>query len=353
MNPLHDLAAAVVGRLEPEAAHAMALAALRAGLGSRARADGFVRLRTQLAGLSFPNPIGLAAGFDKDCRAPDAMLSAGFGFVECGTVTPLAQAGNARPRLFRLRADRAVINRMGFNNGGLSGFADRLARRKPRRGVVGANIGANKDSADRIGDYVRCLGAVWRDASYVALNVSSPNTPGLRGLQERGALTDLLGAISEARARLSTAHGERPVFLKLAPDLDDAAIAAITECAITAHVTGLIVSNTTIARDMHLVDARKDEPGGLSGAPLLERSTRVLRSFAQAGSGRLALIGCGGVASGADALAKIKAGASAVQLYTALVYHGPGLVARILSDLDARLAAEGFAHVGAAIGADV
>ncbi len=292
----------------------------------------------------------MAAGFDKNAEAPDALLAAGFGFVECGTVTPRPQSGNPHPRLFRLREDRAVINRLGFNNEGLDAFAARLEKRV-KRGVVGANIGANKDSSDRAADYVAGLQRVWPHASYVTANISSPNTPGLRGLQERGALEDLLGRLREARAPLETAHGKRPLFLKVAPDLDETAVRDITEIALAFGLDGLIVSNTTLARPPHLHSDHHDEAGGLSGRPLLRPSTEILRQFAQALEGRLPLIGVGGVESGESALAKIKAGASAVQLYTALIYEGPGLAARIARDLDALVAAEGFASIRDAVGA--
>lgn len=344
-----DIGAAALRLLPPEAAHKAALLGLRAGLGPRARADEYVSLRTTIAGLALPNPIGLAAGFDKDAVAPDSLLAAGFGFVECGTVTPKPQAGNPKPRLFRLPEDGAVINRMGFNNAGLEPFAARLAARRAQ-GIVGANVGANKDSADRAGDYVIGLGRVWPHASYVTINISSPNTPGLRGLQERGALEDLLGRVNEARAIASAAHGARPVFLKVAPDLDDAAIADIADIAVAAKIDALIVSNTTIDRPETLRGAARGETGGLSGRPVFEKSTRVLRAFSDALGGRAALIGAGGVDSGAAALAKIRAGASAVQLYTALAFAGPGLVKRIARDLAAALKAEGFASVADAVG---
>jgi len=336
--------------LDPETAHRAALLGLRSGLGPRARADKFPRLRTRLAGLDLPNPIGMAAGFDKNAEAPDALIAAGFGFVECGTVTPLAQAGNPRPRIFRLSEDRAVINRLGFNNEGLEPFADRLAARAGRRGVVGANVGANKESADRAADYVRGLGLVWKHASYVTANISSPNTPGLRGLQERGALEDLLGRMNEARSALEAAHGKRPLFLKVAPDLDEAAVRDIAELALAHQLDALIVSNTTLQRPPQLSSDQRDEAGGLSGQPLFQISTHVLRLFAHVLEGRLPLIGVGGIENGATAFAKILAGASAVQLYSALVFQGPGLAARIADELDGLLAAEGFDSVAEAVG---
>ncbi len=277
------------------------------------------------------------------------MLAAGFGFVECGTVTPLAQAGNPRPRLFRLSQDQAVINRMGFNNQGLEAFAARLAAR-PRRGVVGANIGANKDSADRVGDYVLGLQRLWGLADYFTVNISSPNTPGLRALQTRQALEDLLGRLAEARVALTAARGAHPVLLKVAPDLDEAEIEAIVETTAAFGLDGIIVSNTTLARPGSLQAPNRGEAGGLSGAPLMAPSTEVLARFHAAAAGRLVLVGAGGVASGADAYAKIRAGAGAVQLYSALVYGGLGLIGRIRRDLAARLRADGFSSLAQAVG---
>ncbi len=347
MSGLYDLAAAALRRLDPETAHGLTLAALKAGWGPRARAPADPILATRLAGLELPHPIGLAAGFDKDARVPRAMLAAGFGFVECGTATPRPQGGNPRPRLFRLSQDRAVINRMGFNNAGLEAFAARLAAR--RGGVVGANIGAGRDSPDRVADYVAGLTRLWGLCDYFTLNVSSPNTPGLREMQGCGALADLLGAIKEARAGLV---GRRsPIFLKVAPDLGDGEAAGIVEAATAFGLEGLIVSNTTTARPEGLRGAHRGEAGGLSGAPLMDLSTRLLREFHQAAGGRLALIGVGGVASGADAYAKIRAGAGAVQLYSALVFQGPGLILRIRRELADLLRADGFTAVAQAVGA--
>ncbi|HYD89443.1 MAG TPA: quinone-dependent dihydroorotate dehydrogenase [Vitreimonas sp.] len=353
MSTIHDLATRALRLIDPETAHHFALLGLRAGLGPRARADKYPRLRTTLAGLDLPNPIGMAAGFDKNCEAPDALFAAGFGFVECGTVTPRAQAGNPKPRIFRLSEDRSVINRLGFNNKGLDGFVDCLSARAGKSGVLGANVGANKDSEDRAADYVLGMGRVWKCASYVTANISSPNTPGLRGLQERGALEDLLGRLREGRAQLEAAHGRRPLFLKVAPDLDETAVRDIAELALTYSLDALIVSNTTLQRPDHLTSDNREEAGGLSGQALFQISTHTLRLFAQALGGRLPLIGVGGVASGLNAFAKIKSGASAVQLYSALVYEGPGLVARILDDLDGLLAAEGFDSVAEAVGAEL
>jgi dihydroorotate dehydrogenase len=285
------------------------------------------------------------------------MLAAGFGFAEAGTVTPLAQAGNPRPRLFRLTEDQAVINRMGFNNEGLEAFAQRLKARQSgagmgKGGVVGANIGANKDAADRIADYVTGLTRLWGLSDYFTANISSPNTPGLRALQTKAALEELLGRLSETREALRIASGaDYPIFLKVAPDLEDGEVEAIVETVVDAGLDAVIVSNTTIARPDTLRSAQAGEAGGLSGAPLLTASTEVLKRFHAAAAGRVALIGAGGIADGAGAYAKIRAGARAVQLYSALVYGGPGLVARIKRDLAARLRADGFAAVEDAVGA--
>lgn len=360
MSRFHDLATPVLRLLEPEDAHRLTLFALRAGLGPRAPAAPDPILTTTLAGLRLENPIGLAAGFDKDAAAPGAMLRAGFGFVECGTTTPRPQAGNPRPRLFRLPADRAVINRMGFNNKGLDAFAAGLGSRfgggmAPGR-VVGANVGANKDSTDRAGDYVLGLRRLWTLADYFTLNVSSPNTPGLRDLQAKAALADLLGVVAEARAELKAIHRlDRPIFLKVAPDLgaksvEDGAVEDIVETAVAFGLDGLIVSNTTVSRPHSLTGDHRGETGGLSGAPLFELSTRVLARFHAVAASRLVLIGAGGVGSGAQAYVKIRAGAAAVQLYTALAFHGPGLVTRIARDLAGYLRADGFASVADAVG---
>jgi dihydroorotate dehydrogenase len=348
VSRLHAAATAVLRRLDPENAHTMALAALKAGLGPVDRSPADPRLATSLAGLALSNPLGLAAGFDKNAEVAGPMFRAGFGFVECGTVTPHPQSGNPRPRLFRLGQDRAVINRLGFNNRGLDAFAAAMAAR-PRWGVLGANIGANKDSPDRVADYVRGVERLWGLADYFTINISSPNTVGLRDLQAKAALEDLLGAIAEARGRLETGR-RTPVFLKVAPDLTEAEVVDIVEAAVRFGLTGLSVANTTIQRPASLRDPLASQTGGLSGAPLMEPSTRLLRAFHSASAGRLILIGVGGVASGADAYAKIRAGASAVQLYTALVFEGPGLVMRLRKDLAARLSADGFENVADAVG---
>ena len=347
MSGLHDLAAAALRNLDPEDAHSWAIRGLKAGFGPRDASADTSALAVRIAGLDLPNCVGLAAGFDKNAEVPDAMRRAGFGFVECGTVTPLPQAGNPRPRLFRLSADRGVINRLGFNNAGLEAFAARLSGRT-RAGVVGANLGANKDSADRIGDYVLGLQRLWGLADYFTVNISSPNTPGLRTLQTGEALDDLLGRLAEVRAALRET-ADPPLFLKVAPDLAEAEIGDLAGSVARHGFDAVIVSNTTLSRPDTLASPDRGETGGLSGAPLFELSTRVLKSFRQAAP-TLPLIGVGGIGSGADAYAKIRAGASAVQLYSVMVYEGPGLVARIKRDLAARLHADGFASVAEAVG---
>ena len=331
--------------LDPEHAHSLSLAGLKLLPGAaRARADG--PLASTVAGLSFPNPLGMAAGYDKDGEVPDALLGLGFGFAEVGSITPLAQAGNPRPRLFRLIEDRGVINRMGFNNAGGAAAAARLARRSGKPGVVGINLGANKDSADRIADYAHMTRLMAPLASYLAVNVSSPNTPGLRALQDEGALAELLDAVLEARGPLGP-----PVFLKVAPDLEKADVAAITRIALDKRLGGLIVSNTTITRPP-LKSRHASEGGGLSGEPLRDLALNRLRQFRSASGGALPLIGVGGIASADDAWARIRAGASLVQLYSAMVYHGPGIARTIVSGLERLMRRDGFATIAEAVGSE-
>lgn len=353
---LYKAATALMRALPAETAHKTTVKSLKLGLGPIVIRNDEPELATHVGGLSLPNPVGLAAGFDKDAEVPNAMLAAGFGFVECGTVTPRPQAGNPKPRLFRLPEDKAVINRMGFNNGGLSAFKQRLKKRRKcsynQRGLVGANLGANKDSEDRAGDYVAGLSMLWGLADYFTINISSPNTPGLRDLQSSNALDDLLGRIQEARAALTGDKPSTPIFLKVAPDLDFSEIERVTEQARMYGMNAIIVSNTTLDRPASLKSPHKDEAGGLSGAPLMRRSTEMLHEFAAAADGRIDLIGVGGISSGADAYEKIRAGAKAVQLYSALVFEGPGLVMDIRKDLKARLKADGFKSISEAVGAD-
>ncbi len=332
-------------RLDPEVAHNLTLRALKTGLMPRAAADDPI-LATRLAGLALPNPVGLAAGFDKDVAVPDAMLRLGFGFVECGSVTPLPQPGNPKPRLFRLPEDRAVINRMGFNNAGLEHAAQRLRARAGRPGIVGINLGANKDSDDRAGDYAIGVRATATLASYITVNISSPNTPGLRALQGADELANLIARVIAARGAVKV-----PVFVKVAPDLEPGQIDAIAQAAIDGGVDGLIVANTTVTRD-GLASPQASEIGGMSGAPLGALAMTALRGLATATGGALPLIAAGGIGSGAEAYARIRAGASAVQLYSALVFEGPELVARIKAELAGLLRRDGFATVAAAVGTD-
>ena len=335
--------------LPPETAHRATLALLGASGALLPKADvDDPRLAVDALGLHFGNPIGLAAGFDKDAIAPDAMAKFGFGFVECGTVTPKAQIGNPPPRLFRLKADRAVVNRMGFNNQGMEAMAARLAKRT-RSGIVGINIGANKDSADRSADYREAFAKLAPFASYVTVNVSSPNTPGLRGLQNKDELERLLALLTDARAKM----GSRvPLLLKIAPDIDPAGADDIAQVTLSSGIEGLIVSNTTIARPASLKSSDAQQSGGLSGAPLFAPSTALLRAMRQRVGTRLVLVGAGGIASGADVYAKIRAGASLVQLYTALAYEGPAIVARLKRELLDCLVRDGVARVQDAVGRD-
>lgn len=345
------LAAPLLHRLDPETAHRLTVQALRLGLAPRARTPDEPILGGTVWGLPFPNPVGLAAGFDKNAEAADALLGLGFGFVEVGTVTPRPQAGNPRPRLFRLPEHGAILNRMGFNNAGLEACAARLRARRGRPGIVGANIGKNKDSADAVQDYVQGIDVLAPLADYLVINVSSPNTPGLRALQGREPLRALLARCLEARDR--AAAGRRvPLLVKVAPDLTEADRADIAEVALASGIDGLIVANTTLARPPGLPPHLAEGGGGLSGRPLFAPSTALLADFYRRTGGRLPLIGVGGIASGADAYAKIRAGARLVQLYTALVYQGPRLIAEIKREIAARLRADGFASLEEAVGAD-
>jgi dihydroorotate dehydrogenase len=334
--------------LPAERAHHVTLALLKAGLVPSARVVADPILATRQWGLDFPNPLGLAAGFDKNGEVPDAMLRLGFGFAEIGSVTPLPQPGNPKPRLFRLAEDKAVINRMGFNNRGLDFAAARLAARRPG-GIVGANLGKNKDSADAIADYAAGIARLGPLADYLVINISSPNTPGLRALQGRAPLRALVDGVADALAGLLE---KKPLLLKIAPDLtveDRADIAAI---ALDSPLAGLIVSNTTVERPKSLKSPLAGETGGLSGQPLFAPSTAVLAEMYRLTGGKLPLIGVGGIGSAEQAYAKIRAGASLLQLYSALVFSGPGLVGEINRGLAALLRRDGFASIGQAVGAD-
>ena len=329
------LARPLLHALDAETAHGLTISALKLLPSGKAAAPD-PRLQAEAFGLRFPNPLGLAAGFDKNAEVPDQMLALGFGFAEIGTVTPLPQAGNPRPRLFRLSADEAVINRMGFNNEGHRAALKRLEARKGRGGIVGVNIGANKESGDRIGDYVKGIEAFSHVASYFTVNISSPNTPGLRALQSRMELEALLVRLNAARG---TQEHKPPMLLKIAPDLSDDELEDIATACGGGAVDGIIVSNTTLSRE-GLRSGLAQEAGGLSGKPLLDLSTQRLARLYLLTGGEIPLVGAGGVHDGASALRKIRAGASLVQLYSALVYRGPGLVTEILSGLAAALDGE-------------
>lgn len=348
MLDYYRVAGPLVRLFSAETAHGLAVAVMKSGLVPPQPRRDPPSLKISLWGRDFPNPIGLAAGFDKNAEIPDAMLAQGFGFVEVGTVTPRPQPGNPKPRLFRLLEEKAVINRMGFNNQGIDVVAGRLARRR-FAGIVGANLGKNKDSEDAAADYekgVRVLGPL---SDYLVINVSSPNTPGLRALQGREPLADLVG---RTRRALLALPAPPPLLLKIAPDLTDEDKQDIAEVVLESGLDGLIVSNTTIARPDSLASPNKAETGGLSGPPLFEPSTRMLYDMYRLTGGRVPLIGVGGIATGADAYAKIRAGASLVQLYTALIYQGTALVTRMKDDLASLLRQDGFSRLADAVGAD-
>ena len=343
MSLLEQIGLRALRRFEPEAAHGLALKALNAGLGPKTGPVTSPRLATTLAGLSLPNPIGLAAGFDKNAEALAPLSRAGFGFLEVGAATPRPQPGNPKPRLFRLTEDAAAINRFGFNNDGMQAICDRL-RARPDGTTIGLNLGANKDSADRAADFATVLSHCAAHVDFATVNVSSPNTEKLRDLQGKAALAALLAGVMDARGDTPC-----PVFLKIAPDLTEAELTEIAEVATDAKIDAIIATNTTLSRD-GLRSAHRDEKGGLSGAPLFEKSTRVLARLATLTD--LPLIGVGGVSSAKDAYTKIKAGASAVQLYTAMVYHGISLAGDIARGLDDLLTRDGFANITDAVGAE-
>jgi dihydroorotate dehydrogenase len=337
---------------DPEDAHRMAIQGLRLLPPIRPRPDD-PKLAVRAFGLNFPNPIGMAAGFDKSAEAPDALLRLGFGFVEIGTVTPKPQIGNKRPRLFRLERDEAVVNRMGFNNDGADAVLRRLAGRAHLGGIVGVNVGANKDSADRVDDYVRLIEAFAPVASYFTVNVSSPNTPGLRNLQQAAALDDLLAKVIDARERVQRNAGDSPVLLKIAPDLSLTELDDVVHIARSRRVDGMIVANTTLARPSTLRETtRAGEQGGLSGRPLFRLSTRMVAETYVRAEGAFPLVGVGGIDTGGAALTKIRAGASLIQLYSSLIYKGLGLVDDIKNDLASTLLRTGRDSLSEIVGAD-
>jgi dihydroorotate dehydrogenase len=340
---LYPLIRPLAFALDAETAHRLTIKALKL-IPARRPPDFPPSLKTTVAGLDFPTPVGLAAGFDKDAEVAEQMLSLGFGFVEVGTLTPQPQAGNPRPRLFRLRADQAVINRMGFNNRGQVAAFERLLECSHMHGVIGVNVGANKDSRDRVADYVRGVQAMAPVARYVTINISSPNTPGLRNLQDAGALEELLAAVQQARAK-------KPIFLKVAPDLGEGDYQRIVRAAIDHKIDAIIVANTTISRPP-LRSRYANEAGGLSGAPLKPLALDALRKFRRASAGEIPLIGVGGIASADDAWERVRAGASLVQLYSAMVYEGPGIAVRIALGLAERIKGAGYANIAEAVGSE-
>ena len=338
--------------LDAEDAHRLAVQGLKFLPAMRPHADD-PKLAVRAFGLNFPNPIGMAAGFDKNAEVPDALLRLGFGFVEVGTVTPRPQSGNPRPRLFRLERDEAVINRMGFNNDGSDRVLRRLASRAQLAGIIGVNIGANKDSPDRVADYVRLIEAFAPVASYFTVNVSSPNTPGLRTMQQAHILDDLLAKVIDARERMREKAGDSPVLLKIAPDLSLAELDEVVHVARSRRVDGMIVANTTVARPQSLrEEMRAREQGGLSGRPLFRLSTRMVAETYVRVEGAFPLIGVGGIDSGGAALTKIRAGASLIQLYSSLIYKGLGLVEDIKRDLASTLLRTGREQLSEIVGSD-
>ena len=346
MTTSERLGLSLLHRLDPERAHGLSLLALRMGLAPQPGPVDLPRLHTTLAGMPLLNPVGLAAGYDKNAEAIAPLSRAGFGFLEVGAATPLPQPGNDRPRLFRLTEDRAAINRFGFNNQGMEAIGARLAARTSGPVPVGLNLGANKTAQNRAADFATVLALCGPHVDFATVNVSSPNTERLRDLQGRAALTELLRRVMEARAALARPI---PVFLKISPDLTDADLQDVVEVALASRISGIIATNTTISRE-GLKSASRGEAGGLSGAPLFEKSTRVLARLSQLTHGLLPLIGVGGVSSADDAYQKIRAGASAVQLYTAMVYQGISVVPKIAKGLDALLARDGYANVSLAVG---
>lgn len=341
-----------MGLLEPEFAHSAALAALRIGLVPRPPKIRDSVLATELWGLKFPNPIGISAGFDKNGEIPEMLRDMGFGFVEVGTVTPKAQAGNPRPRMFRLKEDGGIINRLGFNNRGIDYVLAQIEARRSKspNGIIGINVGKNRDTANAIGDYVKGIEAFRQVADYVVINISSPNTPGLRDLQLKENLDELAQAANAARRE--TGSIRCPLLIKVAPDLALGQIEDIAEIAIANEVDGIIATNTTVSRPQFLASRNKDQTGGLSGRPLMQLSTEILREFYRMTSRRIPLVGVGGVFSGNDAYQKIRAGASLVQLYSGMIFKGPWIASEICLQLATLLKRDGFASVTEAVGAE-
>ena len=346
MADMPALIARTLRTLDPERAHRLAIAGLKTGLAGYRASDRYPSLRTSVLGLDFPNPIGLAAGFDKNAEVTAPMLRLGFGFVEIGTVTPLPQAGNPKPRLFRDDQAKAIVNRLGFNGQGIDAVEPRL-RQRPRTGIVGVNIGRNKLSAEAEADYVTGIRRLGPYADYLTVNISSPNTPGLRGLQEPAAFESLLKACVAARTMYAPG---KPLLVKLAPDLDDEALRAVVEIAVAQHADGLILGNTTISRPDGVPDRLSQETGGLSGRPLFDLATDRLRCAYRVAGGRIPLVGVGGISTGADAFAKIRAGASLIQAYSGMIFDGPGFAARLAKELDECVRNAGFTSVAAAVG---
>ena len=346
MGLLDGLARSALFSLDPEVAHGLSIAALKCGLPPAGPPHVDPRLAVSAAGLTFPNLLGMAAGYDKNGEVPDALLRLGFGFAEVGTVTPRAQPGNPKPRIFRLLQDDAVINRLGFNNEGHAPLEERLLARAGRAGIVGVNIGANKDTEDRVGDYEAGVRRFARHASYLTVNISSPNTPGLRNMQAREILSELLSRVIASR-NASVAKNRPPIFLKIAPDLHEAELEDVAAEVLDKQVEGLIVSNTTLARTGLKSGQVAGETGGLSGKPLFERSTIALAKMRRLVGPKIAIIGVGGVDSAASALEKVRAGADLVQLYTGMIYGGPGLPGKILRDLSKLLDGDKVKSIGA------
>lgn len=353
MTNIHTFALPLLRLLPAEAAHTLSILGLKWGVGPKDRTPDDPVLATSVWGLDFRNPLGLSAGFDKGAEVPDTMLAAGFGFVEAGTVTPLPQPGNPKPRVFRLSEDKAVINRLSFNGTGLAPYVGRISKRGRGLGPFGANIGKNKATEDGASDYEICVEAVAPYVDYLVANVSSPNTPGLRAMQGRDILRDMLARVLEARARAVPDAAKRPpLIVKIAPDLDDDERADIAAVVLETGVDGITVANTTVQRPDHMTDSQTQEAGGMSGAPLFPIALKLVGEMYRRTGGKVPIIGCGGVASGADAYTMIRAGASLIQLYSALVYHGPALIPRIKRELEALLKQDGFAHISDAVGID-